>query len=199
MATRSGTRSAHAHAAAVTSSRTTDTTSGTPISSGTPGSGPNGSPVVRDSAHTPTRNRLPARPIARIRLLRIRAEQERPAELHLGAEHEEEPEPPPLGEVLGSDGEVHERGAGGGDRRNRERQRHSPAQADQGDEDSCGDRGAQAPRLKAEQGSGEAGYAAVLLRFSGYARSFPRVTFAAAEPSVRFDGRSVVGRLGYPA
>ena len=51
------------------------------------------------------------------------AQQERPAELHLGAEDEEEPEAPPLGEVLGSDGEVDERGAGGRDGGDHERQR----------------------------------------------------------------------------
>ena len=83
--------------------------SGSPISSGTPGSGPNGNPVVRDSAHTATRARLPAIPTASILLVADPSQQKRPAELHLGAEHEEEPEAPPLGEVLGSDGEVHER------------------------------------------------------------------------------------------
>ncbi len=47
------------------------------------------------------------------------AEQQRPAELTLGGEDEEEPEPPPLAEVRRCDGEVNERGAGGARRSER--------------------------------------------------------------------------------
>ena len=97
--------------------------SGSPISSGTPGSGPNGNPVR--ARQRPHRDEGQAagdsdgeHPVAA-----DPSQQERPAELHLGAEHEEEPEAPPLGEVLGSDGEVHERGAGGRDGGDHERQR----------------------------------------------------------------------------
>ena len=107
-AMRLGTRSAQAHAAAVISSRMTETTSGSPISSGTPGSGPNGNPVVRDSAHTRDEGQAAGDPDGEHPLVADPAQQERPAELHLGAEDEEEPEAPPLGEVLGSNGEVDE-------------------------------------------------------------------------------------------
>ena len=107
---RSGTRSAQAHAAAVTSSRTTDDDVGQPdLPRARRVQGRTAAPWCATAPTRATRNRLPAIPTASIRVGADPAEQERPAELHLGAEHEEEPEAPPLGEVLGRNGEVDER------------------------------------------------------------------------------------------
>ena len=106
------------------------------------------------SATAPTRRRgpgCPRCPTASIRLLRIRPEQERPAELHLGAEHEEEPEAPPLGEVLGRDGEMHECGACRRDGGDRERQRQSPPQPDEPDQHGRRNRCPGTPGLECEQ------------------------------------------------
>ena len=82
--------------------------SGLPTASGTPGSGPNGRPVVRETAQMQRgtgcrRYRTQASAAAGP------AEQQRPAELNLAAKDEEEAEAPPLGEVLRRDGEVHQR------------------------------------------------------------------------------------------
>ena len=146
---RLGTRSAHAHASGgdqLEDDRRRHRAARS--ASGTPGSGPNGSPVVRDSAHTSDEGQAAGDADGEHPVGADPAEQNRPAELHLGAEHEEEPEAPPLGEVLGRDGEVHERGACGRDRRDHERQRQSAAEADEPDQHGRRNRGAWTPGLE---------------------------------------------------